>query len=129
MGRQSCSAKNPDEESSKSLWSVLEGEFRRLQKLIPLEEVTHVRLEPMKENKVLGEVTGDTVLVYSDDREEALRVLKHEYLDCLLSRRLIDPLVAVINVMIKIRENEIYQSKEKIVNLLSNFVGTTQEGV
>jgi len=105
--------------------SVLQIEFRRLQKLVPAEEVMHVQWNPWKRTDLSGEVKGDTIFIYDDNIGKALVTLRHEYLDCLLTRRLVDPLVTMVNALTKIRENEIYRGKERIVNLLSAVIDTS----
>lgn len=107
--------------------TVLLNEFRRLQKLVPMDEITGLQWLPGKRIDISGEVKGDTIYVYDNEPYEALSTLRHEYLDCLLTRRLIEPLVSIVNALTKVRENEIYRGKERIVNLLSAAVGTTSE--
>jgi len=118
-----------EEAGRSSLQSDLEEDLRRLQRLVPLEESLQVCLKPTCKTEVLGEVRGSTIFIYSNNPSEASQTLKHEYIDYLLSRKLIDPLVSMINALTKIREDEIYRSKERIVDLLSGLLDGSEEAV
>ena len=60
--------------------------------------------------------------IYDEDPREAKNTLKHEYLDCLLTRKMIEPLIAIVNTLIKLKEMEIYKAKEQMVSTLSKLV-------
>ena len=93
-----------------------------MKKTIPFEESLAVRWSPQPESKVSGEVVGNTIYVYSETIHEAVETLKHEYIDCLLTRKIIEPLIAVVNTFIKLKEREIYEEKERIVKRLLKLV-------
>jgi len=40
----------------------------------------------------------------------------------LITSRIVNPLVEMINLLIKIRENEIYEEKEKLIDVLSHLL-------
>ena len=102
--------------------SVLEAELVRLKSRIPFTGTLDVCWAPRPDLRISGEVRESMIYVYDQNREEALRTLRHEYLDCLLTRRVVNPLIAMVNAFIKLREREIYQEKEKIVNVLSGLI-------
>ena len=97
---------------------ILERELARLERIIPCEEHLTVRWSPQHESKVSGEVLGNTILVYSETVQEAVETVRHEYLDCLLTREIIDPLIVMVNAFIKLKERDIYEEKERIVTCL-----------
>lgn len=68
---------------------------------------------------------GSMIFIYDEDLGEAVKTLRHEYLDCLLTRKLVDPLVAMINTLMKMKERDIYKGKERIVNTLSKLIGAS----
>jgi hypothetical protein len=105
-----------------SLELMLDKELRRLQAILPLEEPLQVKWVPEPRSQVSGEVIDNTIMVYEADLDEALETLRHEYVDCLLSRKLVDPLVALINALTKVREAEIYRGKERIVDFFSELL-------
>jgi len=78
--------------------------------------------KPQQAVKVSGKVVGSTIYIYNEKQKEAVDTLKHEYLDCILTRRLVNPLVTLVNTFVKLTENEIYNEKERIVNGLSKLV-------
>lgn len=51
--------------------------------------------------------------------------MKHEY----IAYSLIHPLVSVINALANIGEDEIYRSKERIVDLLAGLLNSPEETV
>jgi hypothetical protein len=71
---------------------------------------------------VKGEVVGTRVMVYELTEEEALRTLKHELVDYLISNKLVKPLVELLNQFIRMREAEIYRQKEEITEALSELL-------
>ena len=110
------------ERLSRSVQRGLEEELARLKTIVPFEEALAVCWTPLSQSKVSGEVVGNTIYVYDKDPREAKNTLKHEYLDCLLTRKMVQPLIAIVNTLIKLKETEIYQEKEKVVSILSKLV-------
>lgn len=106
----------------KNVQPVLEEELARLKRLVPFEEELTVHWKPQAHTKMSGEVIGKTIYVYDENQHEAIATLKHEYLDCLLTRRLVNPLVTLVNTFIKLREKEIYMEKERIVTHLLRLI-------
>jgi len=90
--------------------------------MLPFEEALVVCWEPHQEMGISGEVRGLTIYVYEEDQKEALTTLKHEYIDCLLTRKLVLPLIAMVNTFIKLKEKEIYKEKERIITALSGMI-------
>jgi hypothetical protein len=60
--------------------------------------------------------------IYDEDLREAKNTLKHEYLDCLLTRKIVEPLIAIVNTFIKLKEGEVHKEKEQIVSTLSKLI-------
>ena len=110
------------ERLSRNIQRGLEEELARLKRTVPFEETLTVCWTPQKHSKVSGEVVGNTIYIYDEDPQEAKNTLKHEYLDCLLTRKMIEPLIAIVNTLIKLKEMEIYKAKEQIVSILSKLV-------
>jgi len=101
---------------------ALEEELARPKRMVPFEKALTVRWTPRSNSKISGEVVGDTVYVYDENAQEAMNTLKHEYLDCLLTRKMVEPLIAMVNTFIKLKEREIYKEKEQIVSTLSKLI-------
>jgi len=109
---------------SKSVQRILEKELARLKRLVPFEELLTVCWNPRSHGKISGEVVGNTIFIYDENPQEAVKTLKHEYLDCLLTRKLVNPLITMINLLITMKEREIYNEKEQIINTLSKTICT-----
>ena len=60
-----------------------------------------------------GEIIGETIYVYNADLEGALKTLKHEYLDYVLTSEAIKPLTRIINFFLK-------ELIEKLVKMISS---------
>lgn len=58
---------------------------------------------------------GNVITIYDSAEEEARCTLRHEFLDHLISREIIEPLVRQINMQKMIIESLIYERKELIV--------------
>jgi hypothetical protein len=95
---------------------ALEKEFARLKRLIPCDEVTAVSWKPQTRGNLSGEVLNGTIYVYDENPYDAIDTLKHEYVDCVLTRKIINPLIATINLLVQDKAREIYKEKERIVN-------------
>lgn len=107
---------------TKNVQRVLEKELARLKRLVPFEEALTVRWKPLLQSEISGKVVGKTIYVYDENPREAVNTLKHEYLDCLLTRKLVKPLVTLVNTFIKLREKEIYTEKERIITHLLKVI-------
>ena len=114
--------KGSKDSGCKDAQRALEAELERLKRRMPFTEPLDVCWIPRSDMRISGEVKGSVIYVYDQNRKAALRTLRHEYLDCLLTRRVVNPLIAMVNTFIKLREREIYQEKEKIVNVLSDLI-------
>jgi len=70
----------------------------------------------------LGEVREDVIYIYEKDEEKAIETLRHEAIDYLISTKIIKPLINMINLLIKNREQEIYLEKEKLIERLTKLI-------
>jgi hypothetical protein len=65
-----------------------------------------------------GEVNGTTICIYEADPTKALDTLRHEFIEYLLTRDLVAPYKRLINKLISLFEEEMYDRKEKLVERL-----------
>ncbi len=77
---------------------------------------------PDESKDVHGEVRGSTIFVYDSDPDEAVRTLKHEFVDYCITEQVISPFVELVNVLIKSKEAEVYRKKERLVNFFSGLL-------
>ncbi|MDH5375727.1 MAG: hypothetical protein OEW95_07945 [Candidatus Bathyarchaeota archaeon] len=75
----------------------------------------------VRESRVSGEVRGDYIYVYDDDKEVALETLKHEFVDYAISK-VIEPYKDVTNRLIAIINDIAYTRKEKLVEKLTQLI-------
>lgn len=103
--------------------NCLQQEFLRLKAKLGIgNEVTSVVWIRKPDSPVCGEVKNGTVYIYERDGRKAVETLRHELLDFLLTSRIINPFVSLVNLLIKSREAEIYKEKEKLVEVLSSLI-------
>lgn len=74
-----------------------------------------------RDSRVSGEVRGDYIYVYDDDKEVALETLKHEFVDYAISK-VIEPYKDVTNRLIAIINDIAYTRKEKLVEKLTQLI-------
>lgn len=110
----------PPREIQEKSSSKLDTELNRLQQLTGLGHHLELCWRPDEESDRHGEVKGSLILIYDSVEEEGLRTLRHEFLDHLISRQIIEPLVKQINMQKRLIESLIYERKELIVE---RFVG------
>lgn len=115
--------KRPDETytaKAKSLQKTLEEELNRIQGR-GLACDMKVKWVPEPKSDRHGEVKNGVVYVYDLIENVAIKTLKHEVIDYHITT-VLSPLVGLINILIKCRENDAYQEKERLVDRLSNLI-------
>jgi uncharacterized protein Smg (DUF494 family) len=95
----------------------LQTELARLKKSFQMGEELRLEWSPNNGPKS-GEVTGTTVRIYEEDEAKALETLRHEFIEYLLTRDLVAPYKRLINKLISLFEEEMYDRKEKLVERL-----------
>jgi len=109
-----------------TIYKKLVEELKRLQRLLNHGEELKIEWEPGKirrngKQRLCGEVIGETIYIYEEEENEALRTLRHEVIERLFFT-FEKNYVKLINSLIKVF-NEIQRQKrealvEKIVNVL-----------
>ena len=100
----------------------LERELRRLQGLTGLNSSLKVNWIPNGSREIQGEVRGSMIYIYDEGLKEAVRTLKHEFIDYCITREVITPFIDLVNALIKSREAEVYRRKEKLVDFFSSLL-------
>ena len=95
--------------------------MRRLQSLTGLNSSLKVKWIPNGSRDAHGEVRGDAVYIYDEGVEEAVRTLKHEFLDYAVSRT-IEPYKDIANKLIALINEKAYRDKEKLVEALCKLI-------
>jgi len=99
----------------------LSEELKKLQSLLNQGHELKVVWTPKQDSNLDGEVKGDTIHVYSQSLEQALKTLRHEFLDFVMSE-MIEPYKQVANSLIALVNKQAYIKKEKLVEKLANLV-------
>jgi hypothetical protein len=89
---------------------------------LALNENIKVVWLPDATKEVSGEVKQNVIFIYEAQEEEAVSALRHELIDYCLTSRIVNPLVNLVNLLIKSREAKIYKEKEKLVDVFSNLM-------
>lgn len=99
----------------------LKDELERLGAKLGLNRELRVVWMPNAVDGLSGEVKGNTIYVYEAEVDKAFQALRHELIDHLITSRIVKPLVELVNLLIKSRESEIYEEKERLVEMLSRL--------
>ncbi len=92
----------------------LERELERLKRLSGKGQGLKVRWIPRADSQKEGEVCGDTILVYSYNISDAIKTLRHEFLDYLVCS-VIRPYMDMTNTLLALFSEKAYKRKEEIV--------------
>ena len=83
--------------------------------------------EPNPQNLLSGEVKGNIIRIYEGDEIKAIDTLHHEFIDLLLSQA-IEPYKAIINMLIKLINEDAYKKKETAVEAIVTLLNHGEEG-
>lgn len=96
-------------------------ELKRLQEKLCVGHELSVKWLPNGHEKLSGEVKGDQIYVYEKDEEEAVKTLKHEFFDYVVSK-IIEPYERIANKLIGLINDEAYCRKEKLIEVLAALI-------
>ena len=105
--------------------SQLEDELERLRGMMGLGSELTLSWHPDEGSDRHGEVKNNIILVYDRDEREAIKTLRHEFVDHVITTELIKPLTELINMQKKLIESMIYERKERIVESFSEKMDET----
>lgn len=95
----------------------LHKELERLKGRSGVGHDLRVVWSPNSGSKLSGEVKGDLVYIYEGDVDRAVKVLRHEFIDYLVSQA-IEPYRSVTNKLIQLLNEVAYKKKEYVVEAL-----------
>jgi hypothetical protein len=101
----------------------LRSELEKLKRMFGAGYELELVWMPDSTSGLSGGVKDDTIYIYEVEEDRALQALRHEFVDYLLTSRLVKPLVELVNLLIKSRETEIYREKERVVEILCRMLG------
>lgn len=105
---------------------ILEAELERLEMKSGMGFLVKLEWSPgivrhKNGKKLLEEVLGDTIFIYVEDLDEALKLLTHGFLEWLLNQNT-KRYRLLINKLIETFEEIQYQEKEKIIETLNKLI-------
>jgi len=98
-------------------YTKLHLELAKLHQISKIKKHFKVKWIPQEQSSIEGKVDGDTITIYSENMEDALDTLRHEFIDYLISQA-IRPYIEIINVLLFVLSQDGYDKKEDIVEKL-----------
>ena len=95
----------------------LEKELERLKKKANYGYELKVVWLPSYDSKLSGEVKNGVIYIYESSEDEAIKTLRHEFIDYVVSQA-IELYKLVINKLIQLLNETAYERKEKVVETL-----------
>ena len=99
----------------------LKAELERLKRTLSLGYELKVEWMPNVDSNLSGEVKHDIIYVYEERQDEAIKTLRHEFLDYAISR-LLEPYKQVTNSLISLINQSVYTKKENLVDSLMKLL-------
>ena len=96
---------------------ILKDELEKLEQITGIKTECKILWTPKVESKKEGEVLGKTICIYSCNLKDAIHTLQHEFFDILICRTN-KPYIEIINTLLSIMSEKIYQNKEEVVETL-----------
>lgn len=100
---------------------ILERELARLKSRLKTGYELKVVWNPDGNSHLSGKVDGGTIYIFDEKIEEAVKTLKHEFLDYVISK-IIEPYRNVANKLIMLLNEETYRRKEEIIESLCELI-------
>ena len=100
----------------------LETELARLKSKFQMGQELKLMWMP-NDGPKSGEVLETTIRIYEENETKALDTLRHEFIEYLLTRDLVAPYKRLINKLISLFEEEMYDRKERLVETLRELTG------
>ena len=127
MKRNVTANKNSDDFKD-SVMEKLNLELRRLQEIVGLGLDLKVVWLPGGSSRLSGEVKNGKIIIYEENLENALDVLRHEFIDYTVSlaikpyERVAYLYKVMLNALIGALGEEAYQQKEKVIESLKRLL-------
>ncbi|MEM2507622.1 MAG: hypothetical protein QXF61_11325 [Nitrososphaeria archaeon] len=99
----------------------LSRELERLKRKLNAGYELTVKWIPTPQSAISGEVKNNCIIIYEENEEKAIQILRHELLDYLIAK-VIEPYQKIANKLIDAVNEEAYQRKEKLVETLCKLM-------
>lgn len=101
--------------------TLLEKELERLKKLTNVYDDLNVEWVPKAHSDKDGSVVGKTIYIHSTTIPDANKVLRHEFIDYVVSKA-IEPYLSLTNLLLSLISERAYKEKEKVVEALARIL-------
>ena len=98
----------------------LQKELENLKRKLGLGQELTVKWLPNGNTKLCGEVKENCIYIYAETEEEAIKTLRHEFFDYVISQ-VLQPYQQIANKLIQFINEEVYKRKEKLAEALSRL--------
>ena len=98
----------------------LESELEYLKQKLDMAHHLKVIWAPQQSSRLCGEVKNGYIYVYDMSKQDAIKTLRHEFLDYVVSQA-VEPYKKVVNTFIHLYNKEAYERKEKFVEGLTRL--------
>jgi hypothetical protein len=102
--------------------SALDRKLERMKRVTGFSQDLKVVWAPSSDPKEHGEVKGNVILIYDEEKKTALETLKHEFLHYSIHKEVVEPLIKYINLEKALIEDLIYRRVEDLVDRLSKLL-------
>ena len=92
---------------------ALDNELSRLKGAFGLAGQLRVVWNPKISNEIHGKVEGSTIIIYDADEKEALKTLKHEFVEFILTEEFLTP---------RIIEAKNHRRADALVDIISSLI-------
>jgi len=90
--------------------------------MVFFHSIPHARALPNGDCKKSGEVLDRTIYIYEEEKAKALDTLRHEFIEYVLTYELVAPYKKLVNKLISLFEEEMYDRKERLIEKLLNVM-------
>jgi hypothetical protein len=105
-----------------TLQKLLERELSLLKSRFQLAHELKVKWLPNSSSNKSGEVIGKTIYIYEENEAKTSDTLKHEFVEYILTYELIAPYKKLVNKLISLFEEEMYEQKERLIEKLLRVI-------
>jgi hypothetical protein len=116
------SVTSPLTQQRSNIIQQLERELSKLKNRFQIALELQLEWLPGGDSKKSGEVIGRTIYIYERDESKALDTLRHEFIDYIISVELEAPYKRLINKLISVFEEDMYERKERLIEKLLEVV-------
>ncbi len=104
---------------------LLEEELESLKKITGMGSALKLFWLPnINSEGVRGEVVNGVIKIYDREEEAAILTLRHEFLDYMISKQIIRPLIKRINLQSKLIDSLMYERKENVIEKIITLLET-----